>query len=473
MKIERSILSGLMYSEDFIRKVGPHIEPSLFADRAESIVCEEILGFFEKYNSLPSSDALKINISSRSGINESVFEEAVSIVEQERSTDFKLDWLIDKTEKFCRDRSVYNAIIQSLKIIDGSDKEHTQEAIPTILQKALNVCFDADVGHSYLESAASRYDFYNLKEDKIKFDIDMLNKITNGGIPRKSLTVLLSPSGGGKSLVMTHMAAAALREGLNVLYITMEMAEERIAERIDANLLNVEVSSIKDMGKDAFVTKIDNIAAKSHGRLFIKEYPTGSAHSGHFRALIEELKAKKNFIPDVVYVDYLGICASARVRMTGSINSYQYLKHVAEELRGLATEFNVPLITAGQVNRDAYGSSDFELNSIADSAAIVHTADLILGLIRTEELDAMDQLMIKQLKNRYGDPSTYKRFLVGLNRAKMQLYNLATPSAGLMQDPGKKPSEYVAKLPPKDLVEAAGNDWSVSRGSKDVGGFTF
>lgn len=430
MKIEETIIRGLMSDEEFARRVTPHIETNFFQDRAEAMVVGEITEFFTKFATLPSKEILRIQLGQKTGISEDVYSNALTLIDKIETGDQNRDWLLEQTEKFCKDRSVYNAIVDSLKIIEGTDKNRSPDAIPSILQSALSISFSSAVGHSYIEDAAARYDFYNNVESRIEFDIELLNKITHGGLPNKSLTILLSVSGGGKSLVMTHMAAANLRKGKNVLYITMEMAEERIAERIDANLLNVDVDKIKSIGKDAFLTKIDNIASKSHGKLIIKEYPTGAAHSGHFRGLLEELKIKKNFIPDIIYVDYLGICASARVRMSGSINSYQYLKNVAEELRGLAVEFNVPVVSAGQVNRNAYGSSDMELAEIADSAAIIHTADLILGIIRTDELDELDQVMLKNLKNRFGDPSRYKKFVVGLNRARMKLYDLE-PSAQL------------------------------------------
>ena len=352
--------------------------------------------------------------------------------------------MVEKTEAFCKDRALYNAIMKSITIIDGKDQKLSREAIPSILQEALGISFNTAVGHSYLDDADKRFDFYTRVESKILFDIEMLNKITNGGLTRKSLTMLLAVSGGGKSLVMSHMSAGFLREGYNVLYISLEMSEEKIAERIDANLMDIEVDKIKDMGKDIFCTKINNIAAKTRGRLFIKEYPNGSAHTGHFRGLLEELKTKQNFVPDVIMVDYLGICASARVKMGGSVNSYAYLKSISEELRALAVENDVPVVTAGQVNRGAYGSSDIDLSDTSESMGIIHTCDLVLGLVRTEELDEMDQLMLVQLKNRYSDPAINKRFTVGLKRSKMKLYDLE-----LMATSGFKPDATNKTYAPK------------------------
>ena len=424
MKIEESIIRGLMTDEEFTRRVSPHIEKNFFQDRSEAMIVGEIIEFFAKFGTLPTKEILRVQIGQKTGISEDVYSNSLSLVDKIEPIEQNRDWLLEKTEKFCKDRSVYNAIVESLKIIEGSDKQRTPDAIPSILQNALSISFNNEVGHSYIADAASRFEFYTRKEERLPFDLEILNKITNGGLPKKTLSMVLSESGGGKSLTMCHFAAANLRQGKNVLYITLELAEERIAERIDANLMSIEVNNIKNMSRDAYMTKIDNIAAKSHGNLFIKEYPPGVAHAGHFRSLLEELKVKKNFVPDIIYIDYLGICASARVKMGGSMNSYSYLKYVSEELRGLAVEFDVPVFSAGQVNRTGFATSDFDLTSISDSMGIVHTCDLILGMIRTEELDALGNTMIKQLKNRFGDLGYYTRFVVGINRAKMKLYDL-------------------------------------------------
>ena len=424
MKIEETIIRGLMSDEEFARRVTPHIETNFFQDRAEAMVVGEITEFFTKFATLPSKEILRIQLGQKTGISEDVYSNALTLIDKIETGEQNRDWLLEQTEKFCKDRSVYNAIVDSLKIIEGTDKNRSPDAIPSILQSALSISFNSAVGHSYIDDAASRYDYYNRKEERIPFDLEILNKVTNGGLPKKTLSMVLAHSGGGKSLAMCHFAAANIRKGKNVLYITLELSEERVAERIDANLMNIEVNNIKNLSRDAYMTKIDNIASKSHGKLFIKEYPPGAAHSGHFRALIEELKIKKNFVPDVIYVDYLGICASSRVKMSGSMNSYSYLKYVSEELRGLAVEFDVPVVSAGQVNRSGFEASDFDLTSISDSMGIVHTCDLILGMIRTEELDALGNTMWKQLKNRFGDLGYYTRFVVGINRAKMKMYDL-------------------------------------------------
>ena len=424
MKIEETIIRGLMSDEEFARRVTPHIETNFFQDRAEAMVVGEITEFFTKFATLPSKEILRIQLGQKTGISEDVYSNALTLIDKIETGEQNRDWLLEQTEKFCKDRSVYNAIVDSLKIIEGTDKNRSPDAIPSILQSALSISFSSAVGHSYIDDAASRYEYYTRKEERIPFDLEILNKVTNGGLPKKTLSMVLAESGGGKSLALCHFAAANLRKGKNVLYITLELSEERVAERIDANLMNIEVNNIKNMSRDAYMTKIDNISSKSHGKLFIKEYPPGAAHSGHFRALIEELKIKKNFVPDVIYVDYLGICASSRVKMSGSMNSYSYLKYVSEELRGLAVEFDVPVVSAGQVNRSGFATSDFDLTSISDSMGIVHTCDLILGMIRTEELDALGNTMFKQLKNRFGDLGYYTRFVVGINRAKMKMYDL-------------------------------------------------
>lgn len=370
MRIEDTILSSLLLSEDYCRKVIPHLDGDYFAERADQLIYGEIASFFLKFNSVPSSETVLQQIQDKVGVGVTDLEEAMGRVRAFQSDVKKLEWLVEKTESFCRDRALYNAIMKQITIIDGKDKNTTREAIPEILQNALGIQFNTAVGHSYIDDAEVRFDHYTRAESKIQLDIDMLNKITHGGLTRKSLTMLLAVSGGGKSLVMSHMSAGFLRHGYNVLYISMEMSEEKIAERIDANLLDVDVDKIKELGKDIFCTKISNIAAKTQGRLFIKEYPNGSAHTGHFRGLLEELKTKQNFVPDVVLVDYLGICASSRMKMGGQVNSYTYQKSIAEELRALAVENDIPVITAGQVNRGAYGSSDLDLSDVSECLAL-------------------------------------------------------------------------------------------------------
>lgn len=424
MRIEDTILASLTQNEEFARKAVPFLEPEYFSDKVEAALLTEITTFFTKYNKLPTKEVLRVQVVQRRDLTENEVESAYEKIESLNSDIPSNEWLLEKTEKFCKDKSVYNAILRSIKIIDGKDKQFSEDAIPKILQDALAISFDTAVGHSYIDDAESRYEFYTRKEEKLEFDLEILNKITKGGLARKTLTLLAAQSGGGKSLVMSHFAASALRKGKNVLYITLEMAEERIAERIDANLMGVDIDKLAEMSRDEFMTKVQKIGARAHGKIVIKEYPTGSAHSGHFRGLLEELKIKRNFKPELIIVDYLGICASSRMKMGGSVNSYSYIKSIAEELRSLAVEYDVPMISATQVNRNGFDNSDIELTDTSESMGLVHTADLMLALIRTEELDEINQLMIKQLKNRYADTATNKRFVVGINRARMKLYDL-------------------------------------------------
>lgn len=370
MRTEDTILSALMQSEEYARKVIPHLDKDYFAERTDLILYDEISSFFLKYNALPTRESIQVQVQNRNGVSQSDLEESLTKLQNLSPKSQNLDWLLESTEKFCKDRAVYNAIMKAIVILDGDDKTHTKEGIPSLLQAALGVTFDASVGHSYIDDAAARFDMYTRVDAKIRFDIKMLNDITTGGLSRKSLTLLLAASGGGKSLVMSHMAAANLRDGMNVLYISLEMSEEKIAERIDANLLNVDIDKIALLGKNSFCDKIDGIASKTRGRLFVKEYPTGAGHAGHFRGLLEELKTKQNFVPDVMYVDYLGICASAKMKMGGSVNSYAYLKSIAEELRGLAVENDIALVSAGQVNRGAYNASDLDLSDTSECLSL-------------------------------------------------------------------------------------------------------
>jgi archaellum biogenesis ATPase FlaH len=390
----------------------------------DKVIVDEILAFFAKYNKLPTRDIIKIELNNRRDITDKELIEANQLVDSLRPDRTDLDWLIEKTEKFCKDRAVYNAILKSIKIIDGKDDKLSQEAIPKILADALAVSFDQHVGHDYINDAETRYEFYHRVEEKLPFDLEMMNKITAGGLSKKSLNVCLAGTGAGKSLFMCHVAASTLMQGRNVLYITMEMAEERIAERIDANLMNLSIDELKVIDKTVFDSRIAKLAAKTQGKLIVKEYPTASAHSGHFRALIEDLKAKRNFTPDIVIVDYLNICASARLKIGSSVNSYLYIKSIAEELRGLAVEYNVPILTATQTTRNGYDNSDVGLTDTSESFGLPATADLMFALIRSEQLDQLNQIMIKQLKNRYADPSRYKRFVVGVDRSKMKLFDV-------------------------------------------------
>lgn len=477
MRVEDLILSSLLFDEEYARKATPHIKREYFSERVDGILFDEISGFFLRYNALPTIDAVKVQLTGRMGASEQDIQTALERVAEYSPEKRKLDWLLEKSEKFCKDRAIFNAIMKSLTIIDGQDKELSKEAIPSLLEDALAVSFDTAVGHAYLADAEARYDFYNKVDECIPFDIDLLNTVTNGGLRRKTLTLILAESGGGKSLAMAHMAASNLRMGYNVLYITMELAEERLAERIDANLLNIDIDKIKNLGRDAFVTKISNISSKTQGRLFIKEYPTGAAHSGHFRALIEELKIKQDFTPDIIYVDYLGICASARMKMGGSVNSYTLLKSIAEELRALGIENNAPVVSAGQLNRDGYGNSDISLTNTSESMGIVNSSDIILAMIRTEELDELFQVMFKQLKNRFGDPSTNRRFVVGMSRSKMKLYNLEQfAQNGINNEVAISPKKEYKPKKAEEASDDVFSDLSISRpsrGSPDTSGFLY
>lgn len=437
MRIEQKILTNLIHDEEYCRKVAPFIDPKYFQDRQEKVIIQEVMSFFNKFNKPPTTDVIKIELGNRKDITDKELAECVRMVDTLHADKSNQDWLIQKSEQFCKDRAVYNAILDSIKIIDGDDKVHTQEAIPKILQDALAVSFDQHVGHDYIVNADERYDFYHRKEEKLAFDLDLMNKITAGGLSRKSLNVVLAGTNAGKSLFMCHVAASTLMQGKNVIYITMEMAEERIAERIDANLMNISMDELKVVDRDVFNNRMAKIAGKTHGKLIIKEYPTASAHSGHIRALLEELKIKRDFVPELVIIDYLNICASARMKMGASINSYLYIKSIAEELRGLAVEYNVPILTATQTTRNGFNNSDVELTDTSESFGLPATADLMFALIRSEDLDQLNQVMIKQLKNRYADPSHYKRFVIGIDRSKMKLYDVEESAQEGLSDSGQ------------------------------------
>jgi archaellum biogenesis ATPase FlaH len=433
-QIEDLILNTLVYKESYARAVIPHLKPEYF-DGARKKVYEEILSFIEKYNKLPNETSLKLAYTGRGGDDVSVLE-CLSLLKEHKPVEES--WLIDTSEKWCQERAVHIALMESIRIIDTPNGEERGK-IPKILQDALSVTFDNHVGHDYIEDWKNRYDYYHRVEDRLDFDLEMFNKITNGGVPRKTLNVILAGINAGKSLAMCHLAADNLSRGRNVLYITLEMAEERIAERIDANLFDVNINDIASLGRDEFNRKIDRLKKKSHGSLIIKEYPTASAHSGHFRALLQELQLKKNFKPDVVFVDYINICASSRMKgLGGSINTYSMVKAIAEELRGLAVEFNIALWTATQLTRAGFGSSDIEMTDTSESFGLPASADLYIGLMRTEQLDASNQILVKQLKNRYSDPSENKRFVLGLDRPKMRLYDVSDPFSGVMSTPDAK-----------------------------------
>ena len=439
--IERTTLTNLIYNEDYTRKVLPFIKPEYFANRNERVVFEEIEKFLDKYNSLPTKETLTIGIDNRKDITDEEYKKVVDIISSLDKTDVDLQWLHDETEKFCKDKAIYNAVLDGIKIIDGKDKDRTPEAIPSILSDALAVSFDLSVGHDYVEDGLDRYDFYHKKEIKIPFDLDYFNKITKGGLPQKTLNIALAGTGVGKSLFMCHMAASTLMQGKNVLYITLEMAEERIAERIDANLMNVTIDDLHTLPKKMFESYLTRINKKTNGKLIVKEYPTASAHVGNFRSLIKELALKRSFKPDIIFIDYLNICASSRFRGNANVGSYFYIKAIAEELRGLAVETNVPIMSATQTTRGGFVSSDIGLEDTSESFGLPATADLMFALISTEELEDLNQICVKQLKNRYNDPTMNKRFILGIDRAKMKLYDVEQQAQHDLVDSGQERNE--------------------------------
>ena len=436
--IERTTLSNLVYNEPYARKVIPFIKPEYFANRQERVVFEEIIKFVEKYNNQPTKEALSIELDNRKDLTDVEFKSVNEIVNTLSDAEVDMQWLVDTTEKFCKDKAVYNAILNGIQIIEGKDKEHTAEAIPSILSEALAVAFDQNVGHDYVEDGENRYEFYHKKEEKLEFDLEYFNKITKGGIPQKTLNIALAGTGVGKSLFMCHMAASTLMQGKNVLYITLEMAEELIAERIDANLMNITMDDLHDLPKKMFTDRLSKIQTKTNGKLIIKEYPTASAHTGHFRSLLKELALKKSFRPDVIFIDYLNICSSSRFKGNANVGSYFYIKAIAEELRGLAVENNVPIMSATQTTRGGYANSDVGLEDTSESFGLPATADLMFALISTEELESLNQIMVKQLKNRYNDPGTNKRFVVGIDRARMKLYDCEQEAQDDIIDSGQE-----------------------------------
>ena len=447
-KVETLILRNLIFNEEYLRKVVPFIKSDYYEDFNQKILFEEILKFVQEYNEPPTKEVLCIEVEKRSDINDSSFKEITQLISylEDAPTDF--DWLVDTTEKWCRDRAIYLALMESIALADGKDENKDRDAIPSILSDALAVSFDTHIGHDYLIDYEQRYESYHRKEDKIAFDLEYFNKITKGGLPNKTLNIALAGIGVGKSLFMCHVASSALLGGKNVLYITLEMAEEKIAERIDANLLNVPIQEITELPKVMFENKVTNLAKKTQGTLIIKEYPTASAHSGHFKSLLNELALKKSFRPDIIFVDYLNICASSRYRGNSTVNSYSYIKAIAEELRGLAVEANVPIVSATQTTRSGYGSSDVELTDTSESFGLPATADLMFALISTDELEELGQIMVKQLKNRYNDLSVYKRFVLGIDRAKMRLYDCEQTAQDNLLDSGQD-EEYNDEKPTK------------------------
>ena len=435
-KIEFLILRNLIYNEEYARKVIPFIKDDYFEDQKQKIIFQEISSFIQQYNKLATKEILSIEVEKRSDINDTIFKEIVDMITSLEDEVGELDWLIDSTEKWCRDRAIYLALMESIQLADGKSESKGRDAIPSILSDALSVSFDNHVGHDYLQDYEQRFESYHKKEDRIPFDLEYFNKITKGGLPNKTLNIALAGTGVGKSLFMCHVASSALIEGKNVLYITLEMAEEKIAERIDANLLNINIQDITDLPKPMFDTKVEDLAKKTQGTLIIKEYPTASAHCGHFKSLLNELALKKSFRPDIIFIDYLNICASSRYRANGNVNSYSYIKAIAEELRGLAVEANLPIVSATQTTRSGYGSSDVELTDTSESFGLPATADLMFALISTEELEGLNQILVKQLKNRYNDPTVRKRFVVGIDRAKMRLYDCEQNAQKDMVDNG-------------------------------------
>lgn len=434
--LEQVILRNILTNETYMRKVIPFVKKEYF-EGTYRLLFNEVVRFVGNYNRLPNQEALTVEIQESDRFNENTYTEALDILPRIfQSGEENQQWLYDTTEKWCQDRAVYLAIMESITIIDGKHQSLSKNALPDILQKALSVSFDTNVGHDYIENVDERYEFYHMQEERIPFDLDYLNRITKGGLPNKTLNIALAGTGVGKSLFMCHCAANVLSQGKNVLYITMEMAEERIAERIDANLLNVPIDQIQNMSKNMFRDRVMDIGKKTSGKLIIKEYPTGQAHSGHFRALLEELKLKKKFKPEIVFIDYLNICASSRMKgMGGSINSYTYIKAIAEELRGLAVEFDLPIVSATQTTRSGFSNSDPGLEDTSESFGLPATADLMFALVSNEELEKLGQIMVKQLKNRYNDPNMHKRFVVGIDRARMTLFDVDEQQQNLTVEP--------------------------------------
>ena len=437
--IEHTTLSNLVFNEDYCRKVLPFLKPDYFDIREERIVFEEITSFVDKYKKMPTKVSLEIEIENRKDLTEVEHGKVVELIQSLNPDEVDFDWLVDTTEKFCKDKAIYNAVVEGISIIDGKDKKRSPDAIPSILTDALAVSFDNAVGHDYFDDSDKRFEFYHKVEERIHFDLDFFNKITKGGLPQKTLNIALAGTGVGKSLFMCHMAANCLSQGKNVLYITLEMAEERIAERIDANLMNISMEDLHDLPKKMFDNKIASLMSKTNGKLIVKEYPTASAHSNHFRGLIKELAIKRTFKPDIIFIDYLNICASSRFKGATNVNSYSYIKSVAEELRGLAVECNVPIMSATQTTRGGFTSTDIGLEDTSESFGLPATADFMFALISNEEMEELGQILVKQLKNRYNDPTVNKRFVIGIDRSKMLLYDVEMKEQDDLVDNGQEP----------------------------------
>lgn len=434
LRIEELVLQNLLHDDKFIRNISPYLRDEYFGEFHHRTLFKLIGKYFLKYNERPTVAALQIEID-ESGADGDVYEKCIETLKRvSKRDDVDYDWLVEKTEKFCQDKAVYNAIMESIKILDKKSNKD-KGSIPAVLQEALGVSFDSSIGHDFLECGEQRYEFYHQHEERLEFDIDFFNTITRGGLPRKTLNVILASTGVGKTLMMAHMAAANLMAGKNVLYITLEMAEERISERVDSNLMGVPLNQLEDLPREIYTTKLDRLKCKTQGKLIIKEYPTSTVGAGHFRHLLNELKTKKKFIPDVIYIDYINLCISSRLKMGSNVNSYTYIKSIAEELRGLAVEFNLPIISATQSNRDGANNSDVDLTNTSESWGLPATVDFMVAAIVTEELEQRGQVLIKQLKNRYGDPSLHKRFIVGMDRSRMKLYNVeASAQEGIHKD---------------------------------------
>ena len=439
-RLEQTILKNLVYNEDYARKVLPFIHAEYFQDNIEKIVFKEVFKFINEYKNLPTYEALVINLNEKKTLTEPEVKSAIDLltkINAEKNEPTELKWLTEQTEKFCQDKAIFNAIMESVNILDDKNHKKSKGEIPKLLSDALSVSFDSNIGHDYMQDADERYESYHRVESRIKFDLDLFNKITKGGLPVKTLNIALAGTGVGKSLFMCHVAASCINQGLNVLYITMEMAEEKIAERIDANLLNVTLNDLHKLTKEEYDRKFAHLRSKTHGKLIIKEYPTASASVLHFRALLNDLALKRTFKPDIIFIDYLNICCSARIKPGSNINSYTYIKSIAEELRGLAVENNLPIVSATQTTRSGFTSSDPGLEDTSESFGLPATADFMFALIANEQLDALNQIMVKQLKNRYNDPSHYKRFVVGIDRAKMRLYDAEVSAQSGLADAGQ------------------------------------
>jgi replicative DNA helicase len=439
MSLEKIILKNLFNEEQYTRKILPYLKTEYFLDRQERLIFDEVREYVLTYNNLPTFEAIEVTIDEKEGLYENDVKECLGIISELKVSKESSDliWLVEQTEKFCQEKAIHNAILKSIQILDGSDKQKTKGSIPQLLTDALSISFDPNIGHDYIDDADKRYDFYHKVEKRIPFDLDFFNKITRGGLPQKTLNIALSGTGVGKTLFMCHMAAACLSQNYNVLYITLEMAEERIAERIDANLLNVKVDELESLTKEAYVKKIDKMKRNVKGKLIIKEYPPVSASSIHFKNLMNELALKKHFRPDIVFIDYLNLCSSSRLKLGSNVNSYAYIKSIAEELRGIAVEYNLPIVSATQTTRSGYGNSDPGLEDTSESFGLPATADFMFALISTEEMEELNQIMVKQLKNRYNDPTSNKRFVIGIDRAKMRLYDAEQSAQSSISDSGQ------------------------------------